>query len=292
MNDFPESELVFVREAAQFLENPSVLMVIADRVGKPLDIVASAVEKTGLPVNEVADVVLKKMMELAANTVAVQPSADEKPLWDALNKSGWEGLWHLLTAAAAGAAVGPFGLAGAVPEVAFTTGVMFRSIYLTALAMGEQPDDPATRLECLTVFSLGSGAKSDDAMDSTYLSSRLVFAQLVDSAAAFLAKQGGRNLADAVARNTAPVLVKLIAQVASRFNVVLTEKLVAQSLPGIAIVTGAAINAAFTDHFNRVARYHFGLRKLERQYGAEKVLGAYRSYALEARASGRLVARE
>jgi hypothetical protein len=40
-------------------------------------------------------------------------------------------------------------------------------------------------------------------------------------------------------------------------------------------VTGAAINAAFLDHFNRVARYHFGIRRLERIYGVDVVQGAY-----------------
>jgi hypothetical protein len=35
------------------------------------------------------------------------------------------------------------------------------------------------------------------------------------------------------------------------------------------------VNVAFLDHYSAVARYHFGLRKLERQYGAEAVQAAY-----------------
>jgi hypothetical protein len=56
-----------------------------------------------------------------------------------------------------------------------------------------------------------------------------------------------------------------------------SQKFLAQGLPVIGAVTGAAINAAFTDHFNAVARYHFGIRKLERQFGEELIQAAYQA---------------
>jgi hypothetical protein len=40
------------------------------------------------------------------------------------------------------------------------------------------------------------------------------------------------------------------------------------------------VNVAFNAHFDRVARYHFGIRALERQYGADQVQAAYQK-ALE-----------
>lgn len=41
-------------------------------------------------------------------------------------------------------------------------------------------------------------------------------------------------------------------------------------------IGGAAINACFTDYFNRIALYHFGIRKLERLYGERVVETTYR----------------
>jgi hypothetical protein len=54
-------------------------------------------------------------------------------------------------------------------------------------------------------------------------------------AARFIAERGG------VAEG-APVLVRLIAQIASRFGVVVTQKLAAQAVPFIGALGGAAVN--------------------------------------------------
>jgi EcsC protein family len=72
-----------------------------------------------------------------------------------------------------------------------------------------------------------------------------------------------------------PVLVKLIAQIASRFGVVVTQKLAAQAVPIIGALAGAAVNFAFIDHFQEIARAHFTVRRLERRYGKDAVRTAY-----------------
>jgi EcsC protein family len=69
--------------------------------------------------------------------------------------------------------------------------------------------------------------------------------------------------------------VRLIAQIASRFGVVVTQKLVAQAVPLIGALGGAAVNYAFIDHFQEVARAHFVVRRLERRYGKDAVRAAY-----------------
>jgi hypothetical protein len=71
------------------------------------------------------------------------------------------------------------------------------------------------------------------------------------------------------------VLVRLIAQVASRFGVVVTQKAAAQTIPVIGALGGAAVNYAFIDHFQSVARGHFTVRRLERKYGKGIVFNAY-----------------
>jgi EcsC protein family len=62
---------------------------------------------------------------------------------------------------------------------------------------------------------------------------------------------------------------------ASRFGVVVTQKLAVQAVPFIGAVGGAAVNYAFIDHFQEVARAHFIVRGLERRYGKDTVRAAY-----------------
>jgi hypothetical protein len=73
----------------------------------------------------------------------------------------------------------------------------------------------------------------------------------------------------------APILVRFIAQIASRFGVVVTQKLAAQAVPLSGALGGAAVNYAFIDHFHDVARAHFVVRRLERRYGKDTVREAY-----------------
>jgi hypothetical protein len=171
-------------------------------------------------------------------------------------------------------------------ELPVTTGLMLRSIAAIAADFGEDLRDPAVRLECLSVFSHGGGG-SNDAMESSYLTTRVALGRLLQEAAAFLAAHTGREVSEAVARGTAPVLVRYLGRIAAQFDVVVSEKLVATSVPVLGVATGALINAAFTDHFNRVARYHFGIRKLERLHGEQVVQDAYRSALAELPAAER-----
>ena len=64
------------------------------------------------------------------------------------------------------------------------------------------------------------------------------------------------------------MLVRFIAQISSRFGVVVSQKVAAQAMPLIGAASGAAINYAFVDHFQTLARGHFTVRRLERIYGA------------------------
>jgi hypothetical protein len=66
-----------------------------------------------------------------------------------------------------------------------------------------------------------------------------------------------------------------MAMIAGRFGIVVSQKLAAQAIPIIGAVGGAAVNLAFIDHFQDVARGHFTVRRLERIYGVEAVRSAY-----------------
>ena len=132
--------------------------------------------------------------------------------------------------------------------------------------------DPETALACVQVFALGGRASSDDASESGYFAVRGLLAKSVSEAARFIAERG-------IVSEGAPVLVRFMAQVASRFGVVVSQKVAAQTLPVVGALGGAAVNYAFVEHFQEVARGHFTVRRLERRYGKEAVRAEYERLA-------------
>jgi len=137
-----------------------------------------------------------------------------------------------------------------------------------AKSEGENLGDPESMLSCMQVFAMGGPAKSDDASESGYLAVRAALANSVTQSARFIAEHG-------VSRESAPALVRFIAQVTSRFGFVVTEKAAAQIVPFIGAVSGAVVNYAFITHFQGIARGHFTVRRLERTYGKEIVQAEY-----------------
>ena len=107
---------------------------------------------------------------------------------------------------------------------------------------------------------------------------RGLLAKSVAEAARFIVDRG-------VFAEGAPVVVRFIAQIASRFGVVVTQKLAAQAVPVIGALGGAAVNYAFIDHFQEIARAHFVVRRLERHYGKDTVRAVYERLSREASAT-------
>ena len=151
---------------------------------------------------------------------------------------------------------------------------MLRSIAEIARSEGEDLSEPESALSCVQVFALGGRAGSDDASESGYFAVRGMLAKSVTEAARFIAERG-------VIEEGGPLLVRFIAQVASRFGVVVTQKVAAQALPIVGALGGAAVNYAFIEHFQEVARGHFTVRRLERVYGKNFVRTEYERVAQE-----------
>lgn len=268
----------FLGEAAGYLDSPSFLMRMADMLGRPLESIAPYVVPK--QVAEISQSALHRAMKVAAGTIR-KSSGTEKTLEDAYATAGWSGFWHQLATMGSGAVGGVFGVPGLTVELPITTSIMFRSIASIADDFGEDPTEPVVQLECLSVFSYGGFTPKDDAMESSYLTARIAMNQMIRDAVRFLARESAQSFAQAIKRGSAPVLLNYISRVAAQFNVAVSQKLLLQTMPIVGGVTGASINAAFSDHFNTVARYHFGIRKLEREYGQEDVQTAYRAALLQ-----------
>ena len=142
---------------------------------------------------------------------------------------------HRALAAASGAAGGVFGLSSLPVELPVSTVIILRSIADIARHEGENLADPAVALACLQVFALGAHEKDDDFTDSGYFATRGLLAKTITEASRYVLAQG---LGD----EGAPVLVRFVAQVASRFGIVVSEKLAAQAVPVLGAAGGAAVN--------------------------------------------------
>ncbi|MGD0643192.1 MAG: EcsC family protein, partial [Roseiarcus sp.] len=176
---------------------------------------------------------------------------------------------HKAAAAASGAVGGAFGLASVAIELPISTTILLRSIAEIAREEGEDLSRSESALACVEVFALGAEAPGEAAIESGYFAVRGALAKSVSESARFIVQRG-------VADQAAPILVRFISQIAARFGVVVGEKLAAQAVPVFGAIGGAAVNVAFADHFQTVARGHFIVRRLERTHGADAVQFEYR----------------
>ncbi len=281
-----DEERLFIEKAHGFLENPSLLIRIANKIGKPIERTLEMMpDKQKKMIHQAVDTALRKGLVAVCGTVT-KPSASHgmlaKPFAETAIGARGMGLMHSAAAFGTGAAGGFFGFASLPIELPVTTAIMLRSIAATAQEFGMDLTKSEVQLECLYILSLGSpGTEGDDAVDSAYWGSRVAFSKLMQEAAQFLASRTFAQVAKEIEKNTAPILVRFIAQVASRFEVVVSEKVLAELVPAIGAIGGGLINAAFTDYFSEAARYHFGLRALEEKHGVKAIRAVYDTFKSE-----------
>ena len=255
-----QDDLNELRRAAQSLEHPSLAARLTMLAGKPIELIGNALPApTSQAIATATTTALEVALQAALRTIRRQPRAASRIL-------------HKALATACGAAGGAFGLATLPIELPISTIVMLRSIADIARAEGEDMSDPETALACVQVFALGSGPGAANPSESGYFVVRGMLAKSVTHAGRFIAERG-------VLDKGGPLLVRFIAQVASRFGTVVTQKLAAQAIPVIGAVGGAAVNYAFIEHFQEVARGHFAVRRLERVYGKDPVRQEYERFA-------------
>jgi EcsC protein family len=255
-------DLAALRRAVHSLEHPGLAARLTHMVGKPIELIGSALPPYASKVIATATSKgLEVALKVALGTLQRSPHAGSQ-------------LLHKALATASGAAGGAFGLVTLPIELPVSTIIMLRSIADIAQDEGEDFSDPESALSCMQVFALGGRSGSDDASESGYFAVRGILAMSVTEAASFIAKHG-------VIKEGGPALVRFITQVAARFGVVVTQKVAAQSLPVIGALGGAAVNYAFIEHFQEIARGHFTVRRLERVYGNEIVQCEYERLAQE-----------
>ncbi|WP_294534661.1 EcsC family protein [uncultured Rhodoblastus sp.] len=247
-------------DAVQRLEHVGPALRLSRAVGRKLNFAKGfAPERVSKIIDGAALAAMRAALRAAIGSLAGRPMRDR-------NRS------HKIMAAASGAAGGALGLVSLPFELPLTTTVMLRSIADIARAEGENLDDPEAALACLEVFALDGREVGANVAESGYFAVRTLLARSVTEAARYIASRG---LID----ETAPALIRLLAQLGTRFGLVVSQKMLAQATPAIGAFGGAAINIAFIDHFQSLAKGHFTVRRLERRYGGVYVRDEYQRIA-------------
>jgi hypothetical protein len=259
-----QSDVEALRSAVAALERQSFATRLAGLASRQLSFGSMT-----LPPRLQAAVATATQKALAAAMKMALASLDAQPAKDSLRI-------HRRLAALTGGVGGAVGLASLPLELPVSTTIMLRSIAEIAQAEGEDLRHPGAALACLEVFALGGHSAEGNVLEGGYLALRAVLAKSVSDAARFLTVRQ-------VSNEAAPALARLIGAIGARFGMVVSQKTAAQAIPVIGAISGAAINVAFTEHFQSLARGHFVVRRLERLYTPAVV---HAEYARIARAEG------
>lgn len=254
---FDAADLHKLEQARALLERPGLAVRLSDLLGGPIErtvemLPPSIRKRLGIITHHA----LQRSVDAAARTL--EPGRREA-----------SPRLHKLLGSMSGGAGGALGIAGLSIEIPLSTVLIMRSILDVARAEGEDPGSVDTRMAALEVFALGGESPHDDAAESGYYAVRAVLARAVSDASRHVAQRG-------IAQEGAPAMVRLIAMVAARYKIQLTQKAAGMLVPGVGAAAGAAINLLFMDHYQTMSRGHFAVRTLERRYGAEAVRRAWR----------------
>jgi len=251
------ADLVRLKFAKDLLENPGLAAKLTNVIGLPFEKAFDYLpEKWSGTIQNITKESLTHALDVAVKTINHN---EKKPSSNIL---------HKFLVAASGGIGGAFGLPALAIELPATTVIMFRSIADIARSEGEDVQRIETRLACLEVFALGGSSEKDNAAESGYYAVKTLLAKQVSEAAKYIVEKG-------IAEEGAPVLIRLITTIASRFGVVVSQKAAVSAVPVIGAAGGALINSIFMDHFQNMARGHFIMRGLERKYGSETIQRKY-----------------
>lgn len=211
----------------------SLVEWVGDWVGRAGGSATQAIKDTlGVKIGPRASEIVEAALRQALTAATVGMDADgEGDRW------GW---FHKLVATANGVGAGFVGAPGLLYDLPVTTGVILRSVADIARSFpDERLDSEQTRRAIIEVFALGGPEDSDDDADQGYWATKMAL----------------NNVA----------IEQVVRLAASRFGVVISEKLLAQAVPIIGAAAGGFLNYAFIDYYQQMARVHFTIRQVERR---------------------------
>jgi len=241
------------------LERESFVARLAQVTGTPVDVAIKYLPKAvNQQLHETIKKAIVKCLDVAVNSLDVDADLGPPPPW----------VGKLLTGISGGIG-GFFGIPALALELPLTTALMLRSIAEIARDEGEDPQSLETRLACLEVFALGGGGpKGNNSLNLQYYAVRSLLTKLTRDLSRYVMERGTLNV-------SSPIVGRLVGEIATRFGFAVSNRAAASLVPVIGAIGGATANVIFTDHFQRVARGHFVVRRLERQHGAALIRRHY-----------------
>ena len=223
--------------ATKMLDARNIVMKIIESLGEATSWVGGQVqdalkEKFGLDVSEKIQEITQDLLWNFQSGAMIGLDADGPG-------DRWE-WFHKAVVVASGVSGGFFGLRGLLWDLPITTANIMRSVADIARSFpGEDIKSDDTKRACIEVFAIGSPMSEDDEADLGYWAAR-----------AGLGHAG---------------IELVIKTVAARFGVVVSEKMMAQAVPIAGAATGGALNYAFINYYQEMARVHFMIRGVERR---------------------------
>jgi hypothetical protein len=251
-----QADFVALVQAAQSLESMSLTTRMSQLVGMPIERAMAALPgHWSTIVTRITKAALKKALDGALFSLKSTPR-------EPANKT------HKILASLSGALGGSFGITALAIELPVSATIMLRSIADIARSEGEDLEDVDAKMACLTVFALSGGGAGSESADTSYYAVRSFLTKALNDTANHIATRG-------VTKEGAPALVKLLSVVSTRFSIPVSEKLAAQAIPAIGLLGGASVNLLFINHYQKMAKAHFTVRRLERRYGEELIKQVY-----------------
>lgn len=250
--DLAPTDRAALARAVEVLEKQNFAARLADYSGQPINRLIGMLPKV---VNDRIAIMVRTAVMKGLN-VAIESLEEDQPPAPAT----W---FSSFLAGVTGGVGGMFGTLALPIELPLTTTFMLRAIADIARHEGEDLSRIEARLACLEVFGLGS-RRTDKRMDVGYYTARALLGRYTNNIASLAVEHG-------VTGASAPAVNGLVAEIVARFGLVVSDKVAATALPVLGAIGGATINIIFMDHFQRIAKGHFTLRRLERHYGADRV---------------------
>ena len=244
--------------AKRLLEYPGIAATMMNALGIPLEQGLQALPEKWLEyIHNISEKALYSALDFAVLTLGE----------DTKKKSS--DMIHKIAVAGSGCLGGLFGLPALAIELPISTTLILRSVADIAGSHGEDIRTIESKLACLEVFAFCGKSKDNNTSGTSYYAVKASLSQAISEASAYIAEHG-------FAEAGAPLIVRMITNISSRFGIVVSEKTAVSAIPITGSAGGAIVNTIFINHFQNMARGHFIIRRLERQYGKKRIETEYR----------------
>ena len=256
VNELPEQAARELAWSYDHLEHPSLAARLSDALASPIGKAMTVLPREWKQrIDRSAETSVQRTLNLALGSLGKDHDGPAR-LWQ-----------HKLAVAGTGAIGGFFGPFSTLAELPVATTLMMRSIADVARSQGEDLQGSAeARMACAQVFALGGRTKADEDAELGYYGMRLTLGLHLERVVQYAGK---------VEASRIPGLIQLTRAIATRFGVVISDKLAAQLVPVAGALGGATLNLIFMQHYQDIARGHFIVRRLEREYGVDRIRDAY-----------------